>query len=114
MILYALADGSLHVLKTENGEKVFQIEKKELHYSPLVDINWIHFHDIRYNTDNLIQNSNSFLNKLILPISPSFVGPNLQSDRRALLKLQYLKEVEQSKQFSILLSSDSIGYLILR
>ena len=67
MIAYSLADRSIRILKTENGEKATAVDC--LHESEVVDLRFCDYHSMAIR-DFLPFEKGSLESRLILPVSP--------------------------------------------
>lgn len=80
-----------------------------MHNVSIVNLNWVNFYKSGKGANFNPMPRYSTIDKFILP-----VNPHAHSDRKNIMKLKYLSEINENSEFLMLVSTDIVGNVIFR
>ena len=75
-LVYFMEDGTFKIIKTENGEVLFEVKKKNCLNNPIVSSSWVN-----YNKVSAVEKINPFKKSQVLDHLILQLGPNIYSDK---------------------------------
>lgn len=99
LLIYACNDGSMNIVKTENGKRLFSVDK--MHKCEISTLDWVDMKTpCKMDSLNLLSRG-TLLDSLIIPIIP-----HESSDKKNVMKLNFLCEFNPLTDMRFLVTTD--------
>ncbi|KAL4460943.1 hypothetical protein ABPG74_016415 [Tetrahymena malaccensis] len=99
LLIYACDDGSMNIVKTENGKRLFSIDK--MHKCQISTLDWVDL-QVQCKIENLnMFSKGSQIDSFIIPIIP-----HEASEKKNVMKLNFLSEFNNKNDIRFLVTSD--------